>query len=358
VIKYGDYSESVESLVSSIKKMNIFIDESGSFVNSSKLNSWNCVAAYVMPECIKAKSKRVLAMLKSKSIPSAKRGGEIKLRHVSESDYFQFLTRLGNLDGVLFAVVTDAGRNDIADVRFHQKEQAAKIRANIPRMIYEEGKRGLGLLADQLEALSPQLYVQLHCQVNMLFDIIDRSLLYFVQRDPITLRRFKWRIDQKNSAKTDFENAFEKVAPVLLQSRAIDEPLIMLKGADYSALQPYRYKEGEAPSYLSEATGIEIKSGLNIGKVLRENHKFEDSTRSEGIQIADLLASGIRRCLRNGFEDNQTAAQLLGRLMIQGQQRRPPLQLIGFEMAVVPRSSPAARVIYTMIRYCRPMLKR
>jgi len=337
--------------------MNIFIDESGSFVNSSKLNSWNCVAAYVMPERIKYKSEKALTILKSKATPSAKRHGEIKLRDVSERDYFQFLTRLGNLAGVLFAVVTDAGRNNLADIGFHQKEQAAKIRANIPRMIYEEGKQAVGLLADQLEALSPQLYVQLQCQVNMIFDIIGRALLYFVQRDPITLRRFKWRIDQKNTSKTDFEDAFEKVAPALLQSRSIDEPLTMLEGADYSALAPYEYGEGEAPAYLSEATGIEIKRGLNIGKLLRENREFEDSTRSEGIQIADLLASGIRRCLRNGFDDNQIAAQLLGRLMIQGEKSRPPLLVIGFDEAVLPSASPAARAINTMIRYSCPMLQ-
>ena len=337
--------------------MNIFIDESGSFVSSNKLDSWNCVAAYVMPERIKSKSKKALAMLKSKAIPPAKRGGEIKLREASERDYFQFLTRLGNLDGVLFAAVTDAGRNDLAEIRFHQKEQVAKIRANIPRMIYEEGKQAIGLLADQLEALSPQLYVQLHLQVNMIFDVIGRALLYFVQRDPITLRRFKWRIDQKNTSKTDFEDAFEKVAPALLQSRSIDEPLVMLEGADYSALAPYEYGEGEAPTYLTEATGIEIRRGLNIGKLLRENREFEDSTRSEGIQIADLLASGIRRCLRNGFDDNQTAAQLLGRLMIQGQKPRPPVQAIGFSKAVLPAASDAAQAINTMIRYSRPMLQ-
>jgi hypothetical protein len=30
--------------------MNIYIDESGSFVSASKENSWNCVVAYVSPE--------------------------------------------------------------------------------------------------------------------------------------------------------------------------------------------------------------------------------------------------------------------------------------------------------------------
>ena len=177
-----------------------------------------------------------------------------------------------------------------------------------------------------------------------------------MQRDPRTLRRFKWRIDQKNTSKTDFEDAFEKVAPALLQTRSIYEPFHKLEGADYSALAPYEYGEGEVPTYLTEATGIEIEHALNIGKLLRKDLEFEDSKHSEGIQIADLLASGIRRCLRNGFDDNQTAAQLLGRLMIQGQKQRPPVQVIGFNEAVLPAASPAAKAINAMIKYSRSML--
>jgi len=253
-------------------------------------------------------------------------------------------------------VVTDAGQNDLADIRLHQKEQASKIRANVPRMFYEEGKQGVRLLADQLDDLSPQLYVQLHCQVNMIFDIIGRALLYFVQRDPITLRRFKWRIDQKNTSKTVFEDAFERVAPPLLQSRSLEKPLIMLEGANYRALAPFEYKKGEVPSYLTEATGIEIEHGLNIGKVLRKDCAFEDSQNSEGIQIVDLLASGIRRCLRNGFEHNHIAAQLLGNLMIQNEKQHPPIQVIGFRRGVLLHASPAARAISIMIMNCRPML--
>lgn len=336
--------------------MNIFIDESGSFVNSINLSSWNCVAAYIMPESIEYKSQKALAILKSKTTTSMKCGGEIKLRDISEHDYFQFLTRLGNLDGVLFAAVTDAGRNDLADIRLHQKEQTANIRANIPLMIYEEGKQAVGLLADQLEALSPQLYVQLHIQVVMIADIIGRALLYFVQRDPRTLRRFKWRIDQKNTSKTDFEDAFEKITPALLQSKSIYEPFPKLEGCDYSALAPYEYEEGEIPTYLIEATGIKIEHGLNIGKLFREDLEFEDSTHCDGIQIADLLASGIRRCLRNGFYDNQTAAQLLGSLMIQGQKKRPSVKVIGFNEAVLPIASPAAKAINAMSKYSRSMI--
>jgi len=55
------------------------------------------VAAYVMPERIEAKSWKALAKLKSKSTRSIKGAGEIKLRDVSERNYFQFLSRLKSL---------------------------------------------------------------------------------------------------------------------------------------------------------------------------------------------------------------------------------------------------------------------
>lgn len=334
--------------------MNIFIDESGSFVNSNNTDSWNCVVAYVMPERDKTKSRKILASLKSKTTSSSK--NEIKLRDIAENDYFKFLADLEKLNCVLFAAATDAGRNKPGDISIHQKTQIDKIRENIPGMKYESGKQAIKILSEQLGNLSPQLYVQLHCQVNLIFDVVSRAILYFVQRDPRTLRRFKWRIDQKNTTKIDFEDAFEKITPALLQSMSIDEPLVMLRGENYSALAPYVYAEGEVPTYLKEATGINITNAINIGKLIRDNFEFEDSNRSEGIQIADLLASGLRRCLRNEFDRNQVAAQLLGRLMLQGQNKTPPLLLIGFDESVLPKGSATANAVSTMIRQSRSML--
>lgn len=40
---------------------------------------------------------------------------EVKLKNLSELQYFEFLERLGLLEGVLYAVATDAGLNQPAD---------------------------------------------------------------------------------------------------------------------------------------------------------------------------------------------------------------------------------------------------
>ena len=82
----------------------------------------------------------------------------------------------------------------------------------------------------------------------------------------------------------------------------------------------FRYAAGEEPTYLQEHYGLEFDdnrdTSLNIGRVLREELEFVDSRADVGVQTADLLASGLRRCLRAGFEDNESIAALLGNLML------------------------------------------
>lgn len=334
--------------------MNIFIDESGSFVNAAHHGAWNSVAAYATPEPAR-KIKTVLNRLKRRCKEDSFH--EIKLKDTQEHDYFNFLQGLGELEGVVFCTATDAGCNDLNTLRSHQQHQSESVLGHIDKMKYEGGKAALRILAEQVRGLSPQLYAQLYCQVNLIFDAVSRLIPYFVQRNPSALSIFRWRIDQKNVSKTDFEDAFEKITPALIQTWSLDEPLVMIKGLDYSFLSPFMYEEGQGPTYLKEEYGIEVSSGINIQKVLRENLKFTDSKDSVGIQIADLLASGIRRCLRGGFNENNKAAFLLGRLMIQSALNKPPINLIAFRDRVVNETH-TRDAVRIMIRSCRPMIKR
>lgn len=105
--------------------MNIFLDESGSFVSSTRQNSWNCIVAYLSPETDRKQLREALACLKRAAGVTITR--EIKLRDLRESDYFDFLDRLGKLHGVVFTVATDAGLNRVADIVEHQKGQAIKM---------------------------------------------------------------------------------------------------------------------------------------------------------------------------------------------------------------------------------------
>jgi hypothetical protein len=114
--------------------VNIFLDESGSFVNAAKSGSWNSIAAYMSPECDRRHLQGILASLKRSVgvVPKA----EIKLKHLNEDQYFQFLEQLGRLNGVVFAVATDAGLNLPPDVAEHQRIQAEKIVEHKDKMHY------------------------------------------------------------------------------------------------------------------------------------------------------------------------------------------------------------------------------
>jgi len=286
---------------------------------------------------------------------------EIKLRDLREGDYLDFLGRLVKLNGVLFAVAIDAGLNRVVDIVKHQEKQAVKIAEHKDKMHHENARQGLQALSDQVKKLAPQLYVQLHCQVNLISTIVLNGILYFVQRIPRTLGTFRWQIEQKNSTQTAYEKAFVTLTPPLLQTISLREPLPMLRGADYSSFQRFDYSEDERPTYLKEVYGIDVEgdgSALNIGKLIREDLRFEDSKQSQGVQVADLLAAGVRRCLRNQFNDGQRAAQLLGRVMVQGKARLPPIELIGFSEAEERVSSDVAHLIRIMKGSSRAMLAR
>lgn len=90
--------------------MNIYIDESGTFVSAaSNQNAWNCVAAYASPEVDTRKTKQLLNSLKIQS--GMKYTDEIKLKHIKEEIYFEFLKELGELNGLLFVVATNGFHN-------------------------------------------------------------------------------------------------------------------------------------------------------------------------------------------------------------------------------------------------------
>ena len=334
--------------------MIISIDESGSFVSAPTNNSWCVVSAYVFSERIKTRSFAALRNLKKSSCASGHQ--EVKLKNVSEKDYFKFIYELSTLGGVLFAVATDSHLNSNDSVVSHRAVQANKIRENEPKMLYESGKRAITLLADEVDSLSPQLYVQLQCQVELLSDIFHRAILYYVQRDPVTLRKYTWRVDQKNTEKTVYEKAFEKVVCPILQTISFHEPMIFLKEADYSHMEPFLYSEGETPEYVEEAFGKKLDGGVNIGKIVRDDMTFPNSKKDLSVQIADLFASGIRRCLRSEFDDNHTASKLLGRLMLTNVKGKHPIQFVGFHKGEAFTDASIARITAAMESTSRGML--
>lgn len=306
--------------------MFIYIDESGSFVPSSSTNSWNVVVAYVLPEATRKHAENFLRKLKLSS--GRTYSEEMKLKDLSEEQIRSFVSNLGFLDSIIFASCIDLGSQEPDVIASHKSAQVDKIRKNKSRMIYEEGREMIEDLAFRVERLSPQLYTQMVAQIDLLNQVHRSSTLYYAQRIPATLGSFRWRIDEKNSSRPLFEETMRHMAPPMLQTRSLKEPAIFVNEFDYSHYErAFGFSAGEIPTYLQEESGIQIYSGSNLGKVLRD-FNFVRSHDVPGIQIADLLASSFRRTLRNEFEDSLGMAKLLGRLTVQRAKPQPPINLI------------------------------
>jgi hypothetical protein len=228
----------------------------------------------------------------------------------------------------VFVSCIDLGSQDPGAISAHQAIQVEKIRANISRMIYPEGRALIEDLAGRVARLSAQLYIQMVAQIDLLDQVYRQTTLYYSQRIPATLSSFRWRIDEKNSSRPVFEETLRHLAPPLLQSKALRDPSIFVHEFDYSHYErAFRFAPREMPTYLQEETGVEIGSGFNLGKVL-EDFAFVRSHVLPGVQIADLLASTFRRVLRGDFNNNAQVARNLGRIMVQHAKPQPPVHLI------------------------------
>jgi hypothetical protein len=335
--------------------MEISIDEAGTFaVKGAKEHSWCVVAAISFPETEKRQYQSILSNLKRRELINYNQ--EIKLYQTKEKNYFQFLSDLSKVSCALFCTATDSYLNHENLVAEHQKQQANSIGVNAPKMKHASGKEAIHYLISQIENLPIQLYIQLSCQIQLMHSFIDRGISYFVQRQPNSLKSFRWRIDQKEpNKKIDFEDAFEKFSPALLQSFSLNNPSMALTWCDYRPMEKFMYMEGEMPDYLIEQfPELNDDKGFNVQKIIRDDIKFLDSKSHLGIQIADLLASGIRKVLRQEFDDNHLAAELLGKLMVQNYDNSPPIKLVTFGSEVKLDSS-VAELVKIMIKHCKFM---
>lgn len=311
--------------------MEIFIDEAGSFVSKGAARgAWCVAAAFSVPETDKRKVREILRNLKVQSGFSY--SAEVKLHQLSEDTFIRFLNSLSNTNGTLYAVVTDSHLNSDQVVCAHRDRQASSICAAIPTMKYEGGKAALALLSKQLQSVPPQLYSQLVCQVYLMEDFTNKAINYYVQRIPNSLRCFKWRIDQKQPThKTDFEDAFEKYTPGLMQTFSIEKPSARFSWCDYSPMSKYTYAKGDIPEYLVHLyPHLKNESALDIQKIIREDMRFVDSKKELGIQVVDLLASGFRRLLRCEWGNNEKMAEAFGKLFVQSIDDSLPIKIISF----------------------------
>lgn len=208
----------------------------------------------------------------------------------------------------------------------------------------------------RLRSLPAQLYLQLVCQTVLFHRIIDRGSLYFVQRYPVSLGSFRWRIDRKNRTPTDYEGSFKDLLPGLLQTKSLTEPMIRLVGANYSYFKRFENPLGEMPTYLPSEFGIGRGDGFDIGKLVREDFQLVDSAASAGVQVADLLAAGLRRLLRGGFAASEQVTGALGRILVSPMHGEHAVRLVTLDEECIV-SWETSKVIRRLDRYAKHIIK-
>jgi hypothetical protein len=285
---------------------------------------------------------------------------EVKLGNLSEDLYVEFLTQLRQVGGLAFAVAVNLSLHRHGEIIQHQRGQVEKIRERVDLMVFDEGKKAVADLADNFEALSLQLYTQLCLQLELFHVVLKGATLYYVQRNPVSLANFRWRVDQKGRVPNKYENAFRDILPAALQTKFLRDPMISLEGEDYSHFERFEYERGKAPDHLSKVYGLDVDTKnnnvVNVGKVIREDFKYVDSTSSSGVQVADLLASGIRRVLRQNFDDVERVALALGANFLQPLRDETTIRLISLDQTGHVDES-AAKLIRLMARDALPLLR-
>lgn len=122
-------------------------------------------------------------------------------------------------------------------------------------------------------------------------------------------------------------------------------------------MEKFTYTNANKPTYLKESYGIDIDASgaFNIGKILNDDFCFVDSKLDIGVQVSDLLASGLRRLLRGEFENQDLVSELIGKLMVSNFKNQPSINLISFTDSEV-NSAITGKAINNIDKFSKAMV--
>ena len=311
--------------------MRIYIDEAGNFVVPADGQSlFSLVLALLVPGSIENDLFQAFLRLRD-SWPN--NAVEIKGSKLDESQAAQVIDLVSRYDVFVKFYAADMATHGDGVVGPFKSRQADAITAQLTPEHNPPIVAQLRGLADAIRRMPNQLFVQAFLVIELVLKVIEEGTLYYVQRLPEELGSIGWIIDQKNRTITEMEETWSTLILPMSESHFVQHPLPTLKGADYSHFD-VRYgidpKDEEMKRHIEwtqEAYGIRDDKrppGLNAGLLLSQQRQFADSAGSLGLQLADMLATILRRALNNrlqppGWKD-------FGRLLIRDRST-PFLQL-------------------------------
>lgn len=248
----------------------------------------------------------------------------------------------------------DMNLSEDADIDCHKAMQAEGITGNLteehhPNLVKEvwENRR-------LLEQMPQQLYAQAVALTEVVWNAFQNGQLFFCQRYPGELARFRWVIDAKGKDRiTDYEKWWRQSVMPLVQSRSAREPVIHLKGGDYSAFRR-NFPSVPVPEHLQTISRNSKTRADNVNAILGREMVFAASEAHVGLQIADILTNALRRSLSSRLQPEGWTP--LAKLLIRN--RKGAIRLRNFGPRSGSVRTPYAKVINQLNRGGRSMIKQ
>jgi len=288
---------------------------------------------------------------------------EVKGSTLDESQSAQVIDLLSSFDVVVDFIAVDMALHARDVVETFKSAQAAAITARLTREYKSEMVFDLAHLEQKVRAMPNQLFVQAELNIKLILDVLQIALLYYVQRKPEELGDIAWEIDRKGRTLTEMEETWSTLVLPASESHFMKTPLIFLKEADYSRFARYetdpttdeemaRHIEWLAAAY-GKPEVAQKGPVVNSRRLLTEQRTFGDSLNSLGLQLADMVASILRRALNGKLQ--KSGWKNIGKLVVH--QSRPGwLSRLGPETAAPPFPRTVVEVWDTLISLAKSML--
>jgi hypothetical protein len=293
--------------------MHIFIDESGIFANPAERDhTLSCVGALVVPEAQCDEILQCLRDLKSEWTGSS---SEIKGSSLSEDQIRSLCQKLLRFDVMWDFEVIDLGLHSASQLREFQDVQCQKLTANLTSDHHPNVVRGLTERAKRFRALSNSLFVQGFLLTELVHRVIQQSTLFYCERRPEELGAFHWSVDAKNARPTPYEELWNFTIVPFLESKSLTEPLLLMEGGNYDAMRRFYSSRVEWPTHIPVPDGEErVGPFFDPKKFMQQSFRLVDSSKSSGVQVADILCNATRRVLNGNMAG--TLAEDIGRLTV------------------------------------------
>ncbi len=345
--------------------MRIYIDEAGSFVAPppSQPHSFSLVLAICLPSS--SESDLFYEFLRLRD-SWRKPAVEVKGSALDESQAAQVIDLVSGYEVLVKFFALDMATHGDRVVEDFKLRQASEATAHLTPEHHPTLVSQLKTLGDGIRDMPNQLFIQAFVTIQLILEVIEEATLYFAQRLPIELGEIAWILDRKDRTITHMEATWTTLILPAGEDHFLRTPLKYLIGADYSYFDA-RYGftaetvDDEMAAHLKwiqETRGVPPPEGgaaLDAKLLLSDRREFLDSRHSLGLQLADMLATILRRALNGRLKF--AGWQHFGKLLVRkGQPGSSFLQLGLPDNAPRTLKGHAAKVCLALDKRAQSML--